>query len=135
MWLVATILDSADWMSHLIEGHTLVFLKLSLLDILVGCTSLCVKTRILTQYSVTEVLPQYFVFLSISQVSRICIYFQKNIRQMCPYICHKLAIRHRASYMHLASFFAQFPCSNLTGWTAYKLLLLIARLSPWRYLH
>lgn len=60
---------------------------------------------ILTHYSLTKVLPQYFVFLIISQVSTICIYFQKNRRQMCPYICHKLAIRHRASYMHLASFF------------------------------
>lgn len=57
MWLVATILDSADLTSHPIDRHTLVFLQLSLLDILMECTSLCVKTRALTHYSLTEVLP------------------------------------------------------------------------------
>lgn len=42
MWLAATLLDSADLMSPLIEGHTLVFPKLSPLDILMGCISVCV---------------------------------------------------------------------------------------------
>lgn len=46
MWLAATLLDSADLMSPLIEGHTFVFPKLSPLDILMGCTFLCVCVNI-----------------------------------------------------------------------------------------
>lgn len=42
MWLVATVLDSADLISPLSEGHILVFLKLSPLDILMERASVCV---------------------------------------------------------------------------------------------